>query len=133
MKLVILGKARSFFKAAEDEEVWTVGTHKYANADKYFEFHGLAIKHKGEVVKDFPKGLEELGLPLNNSICIMLAHACEHYDFEEIRIIGSPMLAKEEYISQRAALAYIVGYYTGKGKKVIWEDLPKDNKYGRKQ
>lgn len=132
MKLVILGKAIDDYEKKEDEEVWTVGTHTYKNANKYFEFHGLKVNHKNVTteVPEYLKNAKEL--PLNNSICIMLAIACKEYNFEEIRIIGSPMLTKMEYIEQRPALAFLVGLYNGLGKNVIWEDLPKNNNYGVK-
>ena len=130
MKLVILGKAVNDYDKKENEEVWTVGTHIYDKADKYFEFHHLPINHDGEKITEVPDFLRNHCLPLNNSICIMLALACEKYNFEEITIIGSPMNTKKEYIDQRSALAYVAGYYTGKGKKVNWIDLPKNNNYG---
>ena len=53
--------------------------------------------------------------------------------YTEIKIIGSPMEAKSEYIEQRPALAYICGYLNAKGIKVDWVDGPKNINYGRKR
>ena len=82
-KLIILGKAPVQGKAGIDAkvdypdcEVWTVGTHKIKNADRYYEFHGLNVPGR-EMVRDViseVKTCAEL-IPLNNSVSVMLAEA----------------------------------------------------------
>lgn len=131
MKLVILGKGNYKFIPDPNTKVWTVGTSNYEHADKYFEFHGISVPHDN-VVRTVPEKLRKSKLPLNCSICIMLAIACEYETFDEIIIKGCPMLERAEYIEQRPSLAYLVGYYQGKGINVIWEDLPKNKHYGVK-
>lgn len=134
MNLIILGKGN----IKEDiryntavTKVWTVGTSEYPDADLYFEFHDIPVNHpQGKVITQVPEMLSQSDLPLNNSICIMLAMAVCFGEFDTIRIAGCPMNTKEEYIEQRTALAYMVGYYRGKGYKIIWDDLPENTHYG---
>ena len=134
MNLIILGKGHikeDIEYVPASTKVWTVGTSKYPDADLYFEFHDIPVNHPAEkTITHVPEMLSQSDLPLNNSICIMLAMAVGCGEFDTIRIVGCPMNTREEYIEQRTALAYMVGYYKGKGHKIIWDDLPENTHYG---
>ena len=54
-------------------------------------------------------------------------------DVEEVLITGCPQDSQEEYIKERPALAMIVGYLKGLGKKIIWENSPKNLNYGKQK
>ncbi len=45
-------------------------------------------------------------------------------DVEEVLVTGCPQDSQEEYIKERPALAMVVGYLKGLGKKIIWENSP---------
>lgn len=133
-KLIILGKAPVKGKQCldakvdfPDYEVWTVGTHKIKNADRYYEFHGLSVPGR-EMVRDVwseVKSLAEL-IPLNNSVCVMLAQAYVE-GYTHIEILGSPMVARDEYIRQRTALGICIGYIRGlthENVYIKWPDEP---------
>ena len=138
-KLIILGKAPVKGKAGKDAkvdypgcEVWTVGTHKIKNADRYYEFHGIDVPGR-EMVRDVStqtKLMAEL-LPLNNSVCVMLAEA--YFEgYTDIEILGSPMIARDEYLRQRAALAMCIGYIRGMTQENVyikWPDEPEKVDY----
>ena len=138
-KLIILGKAPVKGKQGLDAkvdfpdcEVWTVGTHKIKNADRYYEFHGLEVAGR-EMVRDVCLGTKVAAghLPLNNSICAMLVEAY-YEDYKDIEILGSPMIAKDEYLKQRAALAMCIGYIRGVshgGVSIVWSDEPEKINY----
>lgn len=141
-KLIILGKAPVKDKAGEDAkidypdcEVWTVGTHKIKNADRYYEFHGLSVEGR-EMVRDVSTGtrLLSLLLPLNNSVCVMLVEA--YFEgYKDITILGSPMIARDEYLKQRAALAMCIGYIRGlthESVHIEWPDEPENISYFEK-
>jgi hypothetical protein len=133
-KLIILGKAPVKGKQCLDArvdfpdcEVWTVGTHKIEHADRYYEFHGLNVAGR-EMVRDVLSEVRAMGafVPLNNSICVMLVQAYIE-GYEDIEILGSPMIAKDEYIKQRAALAMCIGYIRGATHERVhikWPDEP---------
>ena len=138
-KLIILGKAPVQGKAGidakvdyPDYEVWTVGTHKIKNADRYYEFHGLDVPGR-EMVRDViseVKTCAEL-IPLNNSVSVMLAEAFFE-GYEDITILGSPMIARDEYLKQRAALAMCIGYFRGMSHENVhieWPDEPEKVNY----
>ena len=138
-KLIILGKAPVKGKQCLDAkvdfpdcEVWTVGTHKIEHADRYYEFHGLDVKGR-EMVRDVSWQTRQKAelLPLNNSICVMLMEA--YYEgYEDITILGSPMIAKDEYVKQRAALAICIGYIRGLSQDCVsvkWPDEPEKINY----
>jgi len=146
-KLIILGKAPVPGKQCLDAkvdfpdcEVWTVGTHKIKNADRYYEFHGLEVAGR-KMVRDVSWWTKQKAeeLPLNNSICVMLMEA--YYEgYKDITILGSPMIARDEYIRQRAALALCIGYLRGWGYgeeyyedyeplKIKWPDEPEKINY----
>ena len=138
-KLIILGKAPVQGKAGIDVkvdypdcEVWTVGTHKIKNADRYYEFHGLDVPGR-EMVRDVSTDTKLLGvlLSLNNSVCVMLAEA--YFEgYKHIEILGSPMIARDEYLKQRAALAMCIGYIRGlthENVHIEWPDEPERVNY----
>lgn len=138
-KLIILGKAPVKGKQCIDAkvdfpdcEVWTVGTHKIKNADRYYEFHGLEVAGR-TMVRDVWRGVKMLAdtIPLNNSICVMLTQA--YFEgYEDIEILGSPMIARDEYIKQRAALAMCIGYIRGMSDEcvhIVWPDEPEKINY----
>ena len=137
-KLIILGTAPVKGKQCIDAkvdfpdcEVWTVGTHKIKNADRYYEFHGLEVAGR-EMVRDVSWWTKQKAseLPLNNSVCVMLMEA--YYEgYKDITILGSPMIARDEYIKQRAALAMCIGYIRGLPYMyhVEWPDEPEKINY----
>ena len=132
-KLIILGKAPVIGKQCIDAkvdfpdcEVWTVGTHKIEHADRYYEFHGLEVAGR-EMVRDVWSEVKLLGLliPLNNSISVMLAQAYFE-DYKDIVILGSPMIAKDEYLKQRSALAMCIGYIRGISRETVHIEWPEE-------
>ena len=138
-KLIILGKAPVHGKQGEDAkidypdcEVWTVGTHKIKNADRYYEFHGLDVPGH-TMVRDViseVKTCAEL-IPLNNSVSVMLAEAFFE-GYKHITILGSPMIARDEYLKQRSALAMCTGYFRGMSHESVfieWPDEPEKVNY----
>lgn len=138
-KLILLGKAPVPGKAGNDAkidypdcEVWTVGTHKIKNADRYYEFHGLSVSGR-EMVRDVQSEVKVAAdlIPLNNSICVMLAEA--YFEgYTDIEILGSPMIARDEYLRQRAALAMCIGYFRGLSQENViikWPDEPEKVDY----
>lgn len=134
-KLLITGSANDQYPVEQIREdgyeLWMLGVDRRDGGDRYFELHGLPGRH-ADATRELPKEVYETGLPINNSICALLVYAWKE-GYTEIKIIGSPMEAKSEYIEQRPALAYVVGYLNGKGIKVDWVDGPKNINYGRKQ
>ena len=141
-KLIILGKAPVQGKAGEDAkvdypdyEVWTVGTHKIKNADRYYEFHGLDVPGR-EMVRDVISEVKTCAklIPLNNSVSVMLAEAFFE-GYKDITILGSSMVARDEYLQQRAALAMCIGYIRGVshgGVSIEWPDEPEKVNYFEK-
>ena len=138
-KLIILGKAHVQGKAGIDAkvdfpdcEVWTVGTHKIKNADRYYAFHGLGIAGR-EMVRDVISEVKTCAklIPLNNSVSVMLAEAFFE-GYKDIEILGSPMVARDEYMVQRAALAMCIGYFRGMSHESVyikWPDEPEKVNY----
>lgn len=115
----------------EGYELWLLGVDRRDRADRYFELHGLPGRHP-EATRELPDEVYEQGLPINNSICALLVYAWLE-GYTDIKIKGSPMICKSEYIEQRPALAYVVGFLNGYGIKVDWIDGPENINYGRKQ
>jgi len=135
-KLIILGKAPVQGKAGIDAkvdypdcDVWTVGTHKIANADRYYEFHGINVPGR-EMVRNVSTQTELMAelIPLNNSVCIMLAEA--YFEgYTDIEILGSPMTARDEYLKQRTALAMCIGYIRGLTQENVHIEWPDEPEY----
>lgn len=133
-KLIILGKAPVAGKQCLDAkvdfpdcEVWTVGTHKIEHADRYYEFHGLSIGGR-EMVRDVCTEVKMVSslLPLNNSISVMLMEAF-YEGYRDIEILGSPMIAKDEYQKQKPALAMCIGFCLGNSRddiQISWDGAP---------
>lgn len=76
---------------------------------------------------------EKESLPLNCSACGMVLETLLEKDVEEVLVTGCPQDSQEEYIQERPALAMIVGYLKGLGKKIIWENSPKNLNYGKQK
>ena len=138
-KLIILGKAPVAGKRCIDAkkdfpgcEVWTVGTHCIENADRYYEFHGLHYQNRVMIreASDAVRSVSSL-LPLNNSISIMLMEA--YFEgYKEIDILGCPMVARDEYMKQKPALAMCIGYCLGNSKdsiQISWDGAPEPINY----
>lgn len=132
--LILLGKAIDTIAKPPDTEVWTLGTHPYKEADKYYELHGLPTPDETKTVRQFESWVysesKKNGIPLNCTIIGMLILGAQV--FKHIEIIGSPLEANEEYLKQRTALAYAVGFYRGRGVDVVWHELPENEEYGKK-
>lgn len=134
-KLIILGKARIQGKQCIDArvdypdcEVWTVGTHKIKNADRYYEFHGLGTATDRPVLRDVSNDVKAISslLPVNNSISAMLLEA--YFEgYRDIEILGCPMIAEDEYQKQKPALAMCIGFCLGNSRdsiQIAWDGAP---------
>lgn len=134
-KLIILGKAPVQGKAGEDAkidypdcEVWTVGTHKIEHADRYYEFHGLPASADRLVFRDVSNNVKAVSslLPVNNSISAMLLEA--YFEgYRDIEILGCPMIARDEYLKQKPALAMCIGFClgnSGRNIQISWDGAP---------
>lgn len=134
-KLIICGCGNDEIPTAQvredGHELWYLGVDRRDGADRYFELHGIEGRHP-EATRELPAAVYEQELPINNSICALLVYAWLQ-GYTDIKIKGSPMIAKREYIEQRPALAYVVGFLNGRGIQVDWVDGPKNINYGRKR
>lgn len=134
-KLIICGKANMEKSVAElkekNSELWMCGTDSREGADRYFELHGISTNHQN-VTRELQKEVYELGLPVNNTICALLVYAFIS-GYKNVSVIGAPMNANHEYIEQRPALAYVVGYLNASGMNIEWEGVPHTVNYGRKK
>ena len=142
-RLVILGKAPVAGKKgvyAHDDwpgcEVWTVGTAKIGGADRYYEFHGLEYRGRAMWTRISGKAqfLSTL-LPLNNSVCAMLAEAWAE-NYTDITLAGCPMSTQQEYIEQKPAVGMMIGFLRGigyaqphKGMVIRWLEEPERKDY----
>ena len=133
-KLVICGRGNDEKTINEirelDAVLWLLGTDKRQGADKYFELHDIPCSHP-DAVRELPEEVYTQGVPINNSICALLIYAWQT-GYTDIIVKGCPMISKPEYLEQRPALAYVVGFLNGKGIKVKWTDEPQNINYGRK-
>lgn len=133
--LIICGKANQEKSVAQikekNSELWMCGTDPRKGADRYFELHGITVEHENTTT-ELPKEVYELGLPVNNTICALLAFAFMQ-GWKKIKVVGAPMDATHEYIKDRAAVAYVVGWLNGMGYEVEWEGIPETISYGKKQ
>ena len=144
LPLIILGKARIEGKKGIDArddwpgcEVWTVGTHRIANADRYYEFHGIDVSGRA-MTRGISPDAERLGiiLPLNNSISAMLMEAYIE-GYRDIRVAGCPMIASDEYVTQARSVAMTIGFLRGisyaqgraRQMRVVWDDEPEHMNY----
>lgn len=121
--LIICGNAREITQEElEGHEIWALRTGVIWGADRYWDFHGMEFPEPTYRFKDIPiDRLHSIGLPLSNSICILVAYAVYTRDYDEIIIKGSPLRATE-YKNRRTDLAFIVGWARGKGVRVHWEE-----------
>ena len=92
-----------------DAEFWMLGTDEREGADKYFELHGIKVEHENTFY-ELPDEVYNQGLPVNNSISALLVYAVLS-GYTNISIVGAPMNARDEYIRERPALAFLVGYF----------------------
>ena len=135
--LIICGKASEWKNVnelkidRETTELWMCGTDERKGADLYFELHDIKVKHK-RVIRELPDEVYAFGLPVNNTICALCVYAWLK-GYKNVLVMGSPMLATHEYIEQRPALAYIIGWLTARGMNIQWTGLPKNIDYGKKE
>ena len=129
--LAIIGKARQVSKSELDtfDIVWTVGTN-LIEANEYLCLHGEHSIHPERDISwvDVDRLQETFtGLPLVNSICIMLARVAymkkinEYNLFDRVYVLASPLISKREYIYERAGVAFWVGYLSALDIEVMWE------------
>ena len=132
-KLMICGKANRHLSVEQirepDREIWMVGVDDREGADRYFELHGIKVKHPNTTY-ELPEEVYNQGLPINNSISAMLVYAWL-LGYTDISIVGAPMVANDEYAQQRPALAFLVGYFAGLGLKLAWDGMVENNNYGK--
>ena len=131
-KLIICGKANMEKTVAEIRtkncELWMLGTDPRKGADKYFELHGIKVEHENTIY-ELPDSVYEMGLPINNSISALLVYAWIS-GYKEVSIVGAPMDSKDEYIHERPALAFVVGYIAAQGMKLEWDGMVENSNYG---
>lgn len=132
-RLIILGKGPVVGKDCLDAradwpgcEVWTVGTHRIENADRYYEFHGLEFRGR-KMVREVDPRVDSMSgvLPINNSVSAMLLEA--YFEgYTDITLAGCPMSIQAEYMEQKPALAMCIGWVRGsceeEGINVTWLD-----------
>ena len=131
-KLYIGGKAEfneTIKEIKNKGELWLVGTDQRDGADKYFELHGIQVYKQNVYYAVNPK-VYELGLPINNSLSAMVLHAYL-LGYKDIEIIGAPMCDCSEYLEQKPAFAFVLGWLSGKGLKITWRDAPLNTNYGK--
>lgn len=133
--LIICGKANLEKSADEirtrNSELWMLGTDPRKGADKYFELHGIRVDHENTIY-ELPDSVYEQGLPVNNSISALLIYAFLS-GYKKISLVGCPMNSVQEYIEERPALAFVVGYFAGLGLRLEWDGMPENKSYGFKQ
>ena len=133
-KVVICGRSNRTVPTEEVREegyeLWYLGTETRDGGDKYYELHDIPCRHEGAIRK-LPDEVYRQGLPINNSVTALMVYAWLE-GYTEIKVKGNAMVAKVEYLEQRPAVAYVVGWLNGKGIHVEWTDGPKNINYGRK-
>lgn len=133
-KVVICGRSNRAVPTEEVREegyeLWYLGTETRDGGDKYYELHDIPCRHEGAIRK-LPDEVYRQGLPINNSVTALMVYAWLE-GYTDIIVKGNAMVAKVEYLEQRPAVAYVVGWLNGKGIHVEWTDGPKNINYGRK-
>ena len=133
-KVVICGRSNRAVPTEEVREegyeLWYLGTETRDGGDKYYELHDIPCRHEGAIRK-LPDEVYRQGLPINNSVTALMVYAWLE-GYTDIIVKGNAMVAKVEYLEQRPAVAYVVGWLNGKGIRVEWTDGPKNINYGRK-
>jgi len=122
--LIICGTARDIL---DDElagaEVWSVGITKLEQCNRYYELHGLESKAPKFTYRDVPLSkIHALGLPLKNTVCVMLACAIVENRHKNIKLLATPLMASSERIAERPSVAFLVGYAKALGFNIFWED-----------
>ncbi len=134
-KLIICGKANMEKTVAEIRtkncELWMLGTDPREGADRYFELHGIKTKHENTTY-ELPDSVYEMGLPVNNSVSALLIFAWIS-GYKDVSIVGAPMNAKAEYIEERPALAFVIGYLAALGMRLEWDGMVENLNYGMKK
>lgn len=125
-RLLICGTARLILpEELIGAEVWSVGRTSLLGADRYYELHGLACREPRYDYRRIPVSqIRLLGLPMINSVCVMLAHAIVENRHTQIELLATPLRAGGERVDQRPAVAFLVGYARARGFRVVWEDGP---------
>lgn len=135
-KLIISGKADSWRSIEElkkkNAEIWMCGTDQREGGDLHFELHGIEIKNHKNVIYELPEEVYTFGLPINNTISALCVYAWL-LGYKWISIVGAPMNSSNEYLEQRPALAYVIGWLSAKGVKINWSALPRSTDYGKKE
>ena len=133
-KVVICGRSNRTVPTEEVREegyeLWYLGTETRDGGDKYYELHDISCRHEGAIRK-LPDEVYRQGLPINNSVTALMVYAWLE-GYTDIIVKGNAMVAQVEYLEQRPAVAYVVGWLNGKGIHVEWTDGPKNINYGRK-
>lgn len=133
-KVIICGRSNRAVPTEEVREdgyeLWYLGTETRDGGDKYYELHDIPCRHEGAIRK-LPDEVYRQGLPINNSVTALMVYAWLE-GYTDIIVKGNAMVAKVEYLEQRPAVAYVVGWLNGKGIHVEWTDGPKNINYGRK-
>lgn len=133
-KVIICGRSNRTVPTEEVREdgyeLWYLGTETRDGGDKYYELHDIPCRHEGAIRK-LPDEVYRQGLPINNSVTALMVYAWLE-GYTDIIVKGNAMVAQVEYLEQRPAVAYVVGYLNGKGIHVTWTDGPKNINYGRK-
>jgi len=124
--LIICGTSRDIL---DDElagaEVWSVGITKLERCNRYYELHGLESKAPKFTYREVPLSkIRALGLPLKNTICVMLACAIVENRHKNIKILASPLATSAERVAERPAVAFLIGYAMAMGFNIFWEDGP---------
>lgn len=132
-KLVICGKCNiDIGSIPEGAEIWMLGTDPRPYGDVYFELHGIKIKNHDKVIYELPDEVYQMGLPINNSISALLIFSFLK-GYKDVEILGCPMESHIEYLEQRPALAYVIGFLSSKGMNIQWNVIPKNKDYGKKK
>jgi len=109
--LLICGSARSIVATKDHvEEIWSLAQNPVEFSDRLYGFHGeqnATHSWKRSMPND---AILNTGLPLGNTICIMLVNAIVEDRFSEIRILGSLLSVGPEYTKERPLLAVCVWY-----------------------
>jgi hypothetical protein len=121
--LIIGGAGEIVSLEGHSEEIWSLSVKPVPFSDRVYEFHEPLRKKPGLYYwGNIPKAdILSLGLPLGNSICIMLANAIVERRFSSIRVLASPLIVGPEYTKERPALACCVWYANNiAGIKTAW-------------
>ena len=124
--LILCGTSREIEESElADAEVWSVGKTTLPKCNRYYELHGLECPHPRFTYREVPLSkIRALGLPLKNTICVMLACAIVENRHKNIKILASPLATSAERVAERPAVAFLIGYAKAMGFNIFWEDGP---------